>query len=237
MPGSERLLESGMVSSSRHLLLQRYARLDLGSAQARWIFGGKLCKIWTLPCAKERLCNIPMAGGFFKGPLAVRCHLVLQNHFHWLISANAAIVNNNYGWSDSWQINGSCRIWLGRTAGLVMIVTMRNSWLRFLALACAAALYGGTLAPVWGAQELAQNTVLTQLTVLLGEVGVSVDAARPRGTTQRKSRGPPAGAFSSCAPPAMKASLVSSRCSSYSLLGVPTVTEQNRTLRAALGTA
>ena len=43
-----------MVSSSRHLLLQRYARLDLGSAQARWIFGGKLCKIWTLPCAKER---------------------------------------------------------------------------------------------------------------------------------------------------------------------------------------
>ena len=48
------MLESGMVSSSRHLLLQRYARLDLGSAQARWIFGGKLCKIWMLPCAKER---------------------------------------------------------------------------------------------------------------------------------------------------------------------------------------
>ena len=59
-----------------------------------------------------------------------------------------------------------------------MIVTMRNFWARFLALSCAAALYGGTLAPVCGAQELAQNAVFTQLTVLLGEVGVSVDAAR-----------------------------------------------------------
>ena len=51
-----------MVSSSRHLLLQRYARLDLGSAQARWIFGGKLCKIWTLPCAKERLRTVICPG-------------------------------------------------------------------------------------------------------------------------------------------------------------------------------
>ena len=43
----------------RHLLLQRYARLDLGSAQTRWLFGGKLCGIWTLPCAKEPLLNPP----------------------------------------------------------------------------------------------------------------------------------------------------------------------------------
>ena len=59
-----------------------------------------------------------------------------------------------------------------------MIVTMRNSWIRFLTLAGAVALYGGALAPVCGAQELAQNAVFTQLTVLLGEVGVSVDASR-----------------------------------------------------------
>ena len=59
-----------------------------------------------------------------------------------------------------------------------MMVTMRNSRIRFLTLACTAALYGGTLAPACGAQELAQNAVFTQLTVLLGEVGVSVDADR-----------------------------------------------------------
>ena len=126
----------------------------------------------------QTLQRMPERRRVFKGSLAARCHLVLQNHFHWLISANAAIVDNNSGWSDSWQVNGGCRIWPGRTAGLIMIATMRNSWLRFLALACVAALYGGTLAPVCGAQELAQNPVLTQLTVLLGEVGVSVDAAR-----------------------------------------------------------
>ena len=38
-----------MVSSSRYLLLQRYARLDLELAQASRLFGGKLCKILTLP--------------------------------------------------------------------------------------------------------------------------------------------------------------------------------------------
>ena len=59
-----------------------------------------------------------------------------------------------------------------------MIVTMRNSWIRFLTLACAASLYGGTLAPVYGAQELEQDAVVTQLTVLLEEVGISVDAGR-----------------------------------------------------------
>ena len=55
---------------------------------------------------------------------------------------------------------------------------MRNSWIRLLMLACAAAVYGGTTAPVCGAQEPAQNAVFTQLTVLLGEVGISVDATR-----------------------------------------------------------
>ena len=43
------MLESGMVSSSRYLLLQRYARLDLEAAQIRRLFDGKLCKILTLP--------------------------------------------------------------------------------------------------------------------------------------------------------------------------------------------
>ena len=53
---------------------------------------------------------------------------------------------------------------------------MRNSWIRLITLACAAALHGGAPAPVHGAQEPVRNPVLTQLTILLGEVGVSVDA-------------------------------------------------------------
>ncbi len=53
---------------------------------------------------------------------------------------------------------------------------MRNSWFRLITLACAAALHGGAPAPVHGAQEPARNPVLTQLTILLEEVGVRVDA-------------------------------------------------------------
>ena len=53
---------------------------------------------------------------------------------------------------------------------------MRNSWIRLITLVCAAVLHGGAPAPVHGAQEPARNPVLAQLTILLGEVGVSVDA-------------------------------------------------------------
>ena len=53
---------------------------------------------------------------------------------------------------------------------------MRNSWIRLITLTCAAALHCGAPAPVHGAQEPARNPVLTQLTILLEEVGVSVDA-------------------------------------------------------------